>query len=75
VWPLGAWAQKPTMPFIGFMNGTSPQGYGHFVAAFRRGLAETGYVEGQNVTIEYRWAQEALKPPSGLWQLVLLSAG
>lgn len=44
-------------PVIGFINGTSLQGYGHFVAAFRRGLAETGYIEGQNVAIEYRWAE------------------
>ena len=36
VWPLAAWAQKPTIPVIGFINGTSPQGYGQFVAAFRR---------------------------------------
>ncbi|MDE5440861.1 ABC transporter substrate-binding protein [Bradyrhizobium sp. CSA207] len=56
-WPLAAWAQHPTIPVIGFINGTSPQGYGHFVAAFRRGLAETGYIEGQNVAIEYRWAE------------------
>ncbi|MGY4290786.1 putative ABC transport system substrate-binding protein [Bradyrhizobium sp. LM2.7] len=56
-WPLAAWAQHPTTPVIGFINGTSPQGYGHFVAAFRSGLAETGYIEGQNVAIEYRWAE------------------
>ena len=45
------------MPVIGFMNGTSPQGYGHFVAAFHQGLLETGYIEGQNIAIEYRWAE------------------
>lgn len=66
VWPLAAWAQKPAMPIIGFINGTSPQGYGHFVAAFRRGLAEVGYVEGQNVAIEYRWAEGHYERLQGL---------
>jgi ABC-type uncharacterized transport system substrate-binding protein len=56
-WPLAAWAQQPTMPVIGFLNGTSAQGYGHFVMSFRRGLIETGDTEGQNVTIEYRWGE------------------
>ena len=45
------------MPAIGFLNGASPEGYARYVAAFRQGLQQAGYVEGQNVTVEYRWAQ------------------
>jgi putative ABC transport system substrate-binding protein len=56
-YPLLAGAQQKAMPVIGYLNGTTPEANAPLLAAFRQGLSETGWVEGQNLKIEYRWAE------------------
>src|SRR5437660_12429945 len=56
-WPMAARAQQPTMPVVGFIRDGSADANARYAAAFRKGLNEIGYVEGQNVTVEYHWLQ------------------
>ena len=59
-WPLAARAQQPVMPVVGFLRSTPAIGFSYIVDAFRQGLTDAGFVEGKNVTIEYRWADNQL---------------
>ena len=59
-WPLAARAQQPGIPVIGFLHPESLEAFGENVRGFRQGLKETGYVEGENVTFEFHWAEGQL---------------
>jgi putative tryptophan/tyrosine transport system substrate-binding protein len=65
-WPLAARAQQPAMPVIGFVDGGSADGRAALLLAFRKGLGEMGYVEGQNVTVEYHWLEGRYNGLTGL---------
>jgi putative ABC transport system substrate-binding protein len=58
IWPLGSLAQQSTLPVIGFLSSASAAGYAHRVKAFKEGLRQLGFVEGQNFSVEYRWAED-----------------
>jgi len=58
--PVGAWAQQAAMPVVGFLNNSSPDATTDRLRAFRQGLKDTGYVEGENVAVEYRWAENQI---------------
>src|SRR5262245_3576826 len=59
-WPLAARAQQPAAPVIGFLSGVSSDGFSERIRAFRQGLKETGYVEGESVMVAYRWAENQI---------------
>jgi putative tryptophan/tyrosine transport system substrate-binding protein len=65
-WPLAAPAQQSTMPVVGFLRSTPSKPFAHLVTAFREGLKDAGFVEGQNVAVEYRWADNHLDRLPGL---------
>ncbi len=66
-WPLAARAQQPAMPVVGFVSGRSPESSARFGAAFRKALNETGYLEGQNVMVEYHWLDGQYDRSAVVW--------
>ena len=58
LWPLAARAQQPAMPVVGFLHASAAEGYAHVVAGFREGLKASGFIEGQNIAIAFRWAND-----------------
>ena len=64
-WPFAAYTQQAGRPVVGFMSSPSPEDSVHLLAAFRQGLDETGFIEGQNVAIEFRWAQGRVRSAIG----------
>ena len=60
-WATAARAQQPSMPVIGFLNPQSPEGFAGSMRGLRQGLKEAGYIEGENLTIEYRWANNQIE--------------
>jgi putative ABC transport system substrate-binding protein len=65
-WPAAAQAQRPTLPVIGYLSANRPETVARNMAAFRAGVSEAGYTEGQNVAIEYRWAESQYDRLPGL---------
>src|SRR5262245_27678101 len=73
-WPIAARAQQP-MPIIGFLSPTSADTNAEYLRAFRKALEQTGYIEGRNVAIEYRWAENQMDRLPMLWQLIWFGSG
>jgi putative ABC transport system substrate-binding protein len=65
-WPLAARAQQPAMPVVGFLYGGTSDDAAYYLPAFRRGLREMGYIEGRNMAIEFRWAEDRYDRVSAL---------